>query len=357
MTPLERLAAYAKGDPIDRLPTVPVLTNTTARVIGVRVSDFLNNPRLTADGQISAYRRFGHDVVRVMNDLFFMAEAMGAKVRHPVDETAYLEGPALRSGDEIAALRPALPGRSRQLNCLLEAASRVLDVLGHEVRVTVGVVGPFTNASHLVGANTLARWTLKHPERVHAVCRIAFESAIAYIDELIDRGASPSVTEPMGSGSVISRKAFEEFVAPNLRAMFQHIHSRRAKVTLHICGNTSRLWQSMADTGADCLSLDDEINLATAKTAVGRTVQIMGNVSPTAVLLAGTTEDVRRAVFRSVLSGHDCERGFVLASGCSLPTETPLRNIDAMMAASLEIGYPPKLALAHRVLGSDRAKQ
>jgi uroporphyrinogen decarboxylase len=30
----------------------------------------------------------------------------------------------------------------------------------------------------------------------------------------------------------------------------------------------------------------------------------------------------------------------VVASGCSLPTETPFANIDAMLDAVREIGYP-----------------
>ena len=32
--------------------------------------------------------------------------------------------------------------------------------------------------------------------------------------------------------------------------------------------------------------------------------------------------------------------GYTVASGCSLPTETPLGNIDAMMESVRELGYP-----------------
>jgi uroporphyrinogen decarboxylase len=40
MTPIERLTAYGKGQEIDRLPCVPIVGNTAARVIGAKVSEF-----------------------------------------------------------------------------------------------------------------------------------------------------------------------------------------------------------------------------------------------------------------------------------------------------------------------------
>src|SRR5512135_1326383 len=111
MTPLERFSAYGKGEPIDRLPCVPIVGNTAARVIGVKVSEFRGNGRLIAESQIAAYRLFGYDVIRVFTDLYTQAEAMGATVHYPEDETAYLETPAIIDAAEIDTLSPADPYR------------------------------------------------------------------------------------------------------------------------------------------------------------------------------------------------------------------------------------------------------
>jgi len=343
MTPLQRFAAYDAGEHVDRLPTVPVLTNTTARVIGARVSEFSGNATLTAQGQVQAYRLFGYDVIRVMNDLFFMAEAMGAKVRHPVDETAYLDEPALTSVSEIDSLSPPHPQKAWQLHSLLEATEIILDRVGGEVPVTVGVVCPFTNSSHLLGANQLARLTLKNPAVVHRLCRISLEAALAYAEAILDLGATPSLTEPMGSGSVISPRAFDEFVLPYLKPLAQLVHSRNRKVTLHICGDTRHIWSSMVDAGADCISIDDEAKLLEAKEAVGEHVRLMGNVKPASIMLQGSPSDVRQAVFDCVAQAHDNPRGYIIAAGCSLPTETPFANIHAMFDAACEIGFPVNL--------------
>ena len=88
MKPLARLAAYAKGEPVDRLPCVPIVGNTAARVINARVGEFRNNGRLIAEAQIAAYRLFGYDIIRIFTDLYTQAEAMGARVFYPEDETA-----------------------------------------------------------------------------------------------------------------------------------------------------------------------------------------------------------------------------------------------------------------------------
>ncbi len=340
MTPLQRQAAEARGEPIDRLPCVPIVGNTAARVIGVRVADLRRDGRLLARAQVAAYRRFRYDNVRIFTDLYTLAEAMGAKVACPEDETAYLQAPAIGDLSEIDGLRVPDPRREGPLPQLLEAMKIALDEIGGEVAVTGALTGPFTNASFLVGADRLARLTLREPEVVHRLCERSLEAALRLADAMLDLGCTPSLTDAMSSCSVISPRTFREVSLPYLRRLVDHIHARGRRATLHICGDTRRIWDAMVETGADCLSLDYDVDLEAAKAEVGGRVRIMGNVRPSEVMLLGTPADVRAAAFDCVAKCWDSPRGFTLASGCSLPTETPLANVEAMMAAVAEIGYP-----------------
>jgi len=77
MTPKERMEAYNKGQPIDRLPCVPIVGNTAARVINVKVSEFKGNGKLLAKAHVAAYRMFGYDIIRVFTDLYVQAEQWG----------------------------------------------------------------------------------------------------------------------------------------------------------------------------------------------------------------------------------------------------------------------------------------
>jgi uroporphyrinogen decarboxylase len=340
MTPLERFAAYGKGEAMDRLPCVPIIGNTAARVIGVKVSQFKGNGRLIAEAQVASYRRFGYDVIRVFTDLYTLAEAMGARVHYPEDETAYLEAPAIATIDDMERLQPVNPHEDGNLPQHLEAMRRVVAEVGHEVPVTGAVTCPFTTASFLIGAENLVRLTIKNPEAVHQLCRVALESALRYAEAIIAAGCTPSLTDPMSSSTVIGPRQFKEFAYPYLKRLIDYIHQSGKSVTLHICGKTDKIWEAMADAGADCISIDNDASLHGARDAVGHRVRIMGNVKPSEIMLQGTPADVRRAVFDCVTQAWDSPKGYIVASGCSLPTETPFTNIRAMMDAVAEIGWP-----------------
>lgn len=309
-------------------------------MVGRKVSELRNSGELLAQAQVAAYRRFGHDVVRVFTDLYTLAEAMGAKVRVPEDETAYLEAPAIASLADIDKLRPPDPYKDGALPAQLEAMRRCADAIGAEVPVAGALTCPFTNASFLVGAETLVRLTMKNPAAVHRLCELSLEAALALADAIVDAGCAPSLTDAMSSSTVISPRQFKEFSQPYLTRLVEHLHGRGKGVTLHICGKTRPIWEDMADTGADCLSLDNAADLGETKLKVGARVRLMGNVPPSEVLLQGTTDDVRAALRKCVAQAHDNPKGLIIASGCSLATETPFANIEAMMDEARRIGWP-----------------
>jgi uroporphyrinogen decarboxylase len=344
MKPAERLKAYTEGRPIDRLPCVPIVGNTAARVIGVKVSELRNNGRLLAKAQVAAYHRFGYDGIRIFTDLYAQAEAMGAQVRYPLDETAYLESPAISNISQIDALRPVDPLKAGVLPEHLDAIARTLEAVGKEAPVTGALTAPFTNASFLIGTENLVRLTLKKPQAVHRLCEVSLETSLRYAEAMLKIGCAPSLTDPMSSSTLISPRQFREFSLPYLKRLIDFIHSHGKPITLHICGKTHPVWELMADTGADCLSIDNEASLVEAKAKVGNRVRLMGNVPPAAVMLQGSCDEVRSAVRECVSQAHNSPRGYIVASGCSLPTETPFANIDAMMNAVREIGYPVNLS-------------
>lgn len=94
----------------------------------------------------------------------------------------------------------------------------------------------------------------------------------------------------------------------------------------------------MADSGAGVLSLDDEVDLAEARSVVGDRVALVGNVRPTASMVMGTPETVRANVRECLAKGVGNPKGYILGMGCALPINTPPENIHALMAAAREYG-------------------
>ncbi|HMM19672.1 MAG TPA: uroporphyrinogen decarboxylase family protein [Selenomonadales bacterium] len=340
MTPLERMAAYNKGGTVDRLLCIPSVGNGAARVIGAKISQFKNNGALIAKAQIEAYRLFKYDVVRIFTDLYVQAEAMGAKVIYPMDETAHLESPAIDNIADIDQLQPPDPYKDGQLPEFLKAMEITLAEVGKEVGVVGSITCPFTTASFLIGAEQLTKLMLRDPQTAHKLCRIALEANLTWAEAILDTGCGVTLSDPVASSTIISPRQFKEFAFPYLQKLIGYINSRGKSATLHICGKTNKIWQDMADTGAACLSLDNVIDMAAAKEAVGGRIRLTGNVDPSAVMLQGSVADVKQAVLDCVGKTFDSPKGYIVSSGCSLPTEVPFANIHAMLDTVRAIGYP-----------------
>jgi uroporphyrinogen decarboxylase len=343
MTPIERIVAYGKGEAIDRLPCVPIMGSTGARIIGEKLSTLRGDGKLMAKAQIEAYRKFGYDSISIFPDLSTLPEALGAKVYVPDDATARIEEPAVSDEAGIKKLTPAESAKSPILQRSLEAMRITLDAVGKEVPVSGGLTAPFTVASLVMGEENISRLMLRNPAAVHELCEISLQSCLNYAKDIIETGCSPGLADPMGSGTVISRKHFQTFAFPYLKRLIEYIHSRGKPVSLHICGKTDKIWDLMADTGADCLSIDNEVSMRAAKEAVGNRVRIMGNVPPTEVMFYGTVADVREATRRCIEEACDSPKGVIIGTGCALVTGTPFENISAMVKTVEEAGWPVKL--------------
>lgn len=124
-----------------------------------------------------------------------------------------------------------------------------MDEVGDEVGCSGAVVGPFTNAFFLFGVNEILRMLTKDPEAVHALCRVSLETCKNFADAVIKIGLTPTISEPMSSCTVVSPRVFREFSAPYLKELVDFIKSRGKGVVMHICGQTSHIWNDIADMG------------------------------------------------------------------------------------------------------------
>lgn len=340
MTPKERAAAMAKGEEVDRLPCNPNVANGVARVYGCKISEFNTNARVLADAQIAAYRKFNYDGVRVFTDLFPWPEAMGATCVYPEDNTVDLAEPAVKDEKDVDRLEPLNPYTDGRLPVHLEAMKYLIDDVGDEVGVSAAIIGPFTFASFLLGVNETLKACIQNPELVHKLCKIGLESAKAYVDAAMAIGLGPTISEPMSSCTVISPRTFRTFSKPYLAELVDHIKAAGKPVVMHICGQTSHIWEDIADMGVAGFSIDNVASIRECKERIGDKCRILGNVDPGSIMYGGTRDQVRHEVLKGIRDGYDSPKGYTPMSGCSLPVDTPFENIQEMMDTVRDVGYP-----------------
>ena len=96
---------------------------------------------------------------------------------------------------------------------------------------------------------------------------------------------------------------------------------------LHICGNTNHLIKLMLDSGAIGLSLDSVMNFKKIKKIVPEEIALIGNLDSVRVFLQSTPDEVAEAT-RSLKDNMKDTDNFILSSGCDIPIDTPLENIE-----------------------------
>lgn len=335
MTPKERITAFLSGQPVDRVPCVPLILNHAARVIGVKVSEYATDGQVMGQAHVAAYRRYGQDLITIFTDTGITAEALGTELHFPADDVARFRAPAVAEPDLADELEPVDARRAGRLPVLLEAIRHCVREVGDEVLVSCCYPAPFSTAAALRGTAMFARDLYKNREAAHTLLEKSLKLAEDFAEAVAEVGGIPVLVDPVASGSVISGPTFEEFALPYLIKALDKISSLGAVPILHICGRSSHIIDAMARSGAAALSID-QIELREAVEKVGDRVCLMGNVRPTETLLEGTPESVRAEARECLAAGRDSPGGFILSTGCEVPIETPPENLMALLEVARE---------------------
>ena len=211
---------------------------------------------------------------------------------------------------------------------VLDAISALVGYGGGSVPVGTLIEGPFTTLSRIVDAEVVLRLAIKDPE--------SLEDALARVEAMLADFARAAVragadflfvADPVASASMISPVMYRRFALPPQQRLFAEAG---APVILHICGETSPILSAMGDSGAAALSLDQCMNLCQARSVIGDTCALAGNVDPL-TLLMGTPEQVARETRTVMATGGS--RRFLVMPGCGVPPPAPLENVVAMVTA------------------------
>ncbi len=342
MTAKERLRAFLDGKPYDRIPCNLFIGDHAARLIGARVGELHLSIDKAVEAQVAAYKIYHSEGTGVGPGLGGIAEAIGSQLEFPDGGAPFVSEFIVQKFSDLDRLTVPDPLKASRLPNILKANEILIEKLGSEIPVSIGVPGPFTTAANIRGTEKFMRDLYKHPEFAHRLLRLSVDSIIAFVKEAAKLDASFSIAEPTASGSLISQKQFREFAFPYLKEMVDSIKSAgKPAPSLHICGNTKRIWIDMADTGAGMLSIDNQVDLADAKRTVGDRVVLVGNIKPTETMYLGKPSDVEENVRECLGKAYDNPNGYILALGCGLPIPTPPENIHALRESARKFGQYP----------------
>lgn len=338
LTPRERFGLLVIDEPQDRVPIFPLVTAHAARAAGIPLRDYYTDGTAMARSQLVAQETYGIDFISFFSEVGLVAEALGSRFDYPEDDLPLLAEPKWKELTQLddRVVDPTADGR---LRVYLDAITYAYEARGDTVPVLAYVPAPFTTAQQLVDQEAFLVGLLTEPERVKTLLAYATRSVTRFCRAIIGAGGLPILVDPLASGSVISAEHYREFALPSEAEVIRYLHRYDLDVVLHICGDTRATIGMMAETGADLLSID-RIEVTEAIAGAGTTCRIIGNYDTSAILLSDPAT-VAQEVVTMVEAGQNCPKGFVAATGCEVPVETPPQNVRAFVRAAKEAGVNP----------------
>lgn len=291
------------------------------------------------------YKKFQPDLIFPMMDLSLEANALGRYAVFPQNEAATIPKQAFSKKDFelMQTIDITADARTRSY---IDTVKMMAEKLPENVMKGAYVTGPFTLAALLKGADDTAMATSMDPEGLHELITFCNNVILKFMEELIGVGAQLiCILEPFAS--LLSPAMLAEYSGKYVKNLAAFCAAKNAHSVLHICGYTMPLLSEMAATGIDALSLDSAeagVELAKAAKVVPEDIVIIGNINPAGTILLGQPEEVEREVGDLLEKMKDIPN-FILSTGCDLPQEVPLENIEAFMKAGRKswVGHQEKL--------------
>ena len=310
---------------VERVPWVPFVGVHAGHLLGLTAEDFLKSETHIVNGVSKAIELYNPDGIPVVFDLQVEAEAMGCELVWADNNPPAVSSHPLLEGKNIGDLK--IPGMEDGRIGMIMNAARTLRERFPDIALYGLITGPFTLALHLLGTEIFIKM-LEDPEYVHELLDFTKKVSLKMAGYYLDAGCDViPLVDPMTSQ--IDPVSFRTFVSPPAGEIFEYIRQRQALSSFFVCGYAQQNVEAMCDCRPDNISIDENIPLDYVKeVALPKGISFGGNMKLTVVLLMGTEETVQREALECLdLSGN---RGFVLAPGCDVPMDTPVRNLQAV---------------------------
>jgi len=308
---------------------VPVLSYPAAPLTGHTVRDLVTDPAAQVAVQQALRERYGLAVVLTPMDLSVEGEEFGASVRMTDHEIPSVSGRVVTSEAEIDRLAVPRVGAGRSA-VYLEAVRRLAALPGRPP-VLAGMIGPFSLAARLFGVGEALAETIERPAMLQVLVAKAAAFLTAYAAAFRQAGAAGVIIAEPTAG-LVSPRATAEFSSGHLRRLIAAVADEHFEVILHNCGARLAHLPATLESGAQVCHFGRPMDLPAALARVPSGVVLGGNLDPAEVFVQASSDAVRQRT-TALLAATRGRREFFISSGCDVPPDAPLANIDAFFAA------------------------
>jgi len=368
MNSFERIDAAIGLRPTDRVPVSPLLISYPARCAGIRMAEMYSHFDAWFDALDAAEHVLGAfdtvfpfwpaDVCRLQMLEFRLpgrdlpedeiAQMIESEVMRREDYELMIAGRFNRwyydylarmwqLGATFPLAMPLIIARLMGINMRSLRVKRRWARRGVPTNFDVAIYPPFDLFSLTRSIQPFFYDLYDCPDLVEAAMRAAMQDNLntVQIPLRMKRGSSVCIYPMRSSASFISTQFFERFALPYLKEIVDHFHRAGLRCVIHCDGDwTSMLPYFRELPPRSCiLELDGLTDIFRAKAVLGDHLCLKGDV-PATLLATGSRDDVLEYCHR-LIEEVGRQGGFILSSGCEVPSDAPLENVRAMIEAAM----------------------
>lgn len=308
---------------------MPILSFPGIHLTGLTVEEMVRDGHLQAVCMEAVAKRFDTGAAFSLMDLSVEAEAFGSPIHYSGDEVPTVTAAIIHDEEEAEVLRVPEVGEGRTGECV--KGIREICGLITDRPVLAGIIGPYSLAGRLLDMTEIMVLCYEEPELVETVLKKTTEFLIKYAKAFKEAVADGiAIAEP--AAGLLSPGLIAEFSTPYVKQIRDAVEDDSFMILYHNCGNAVPLLDNIKEIGAAGYSFGNAIDIEEALKVMPGDSIVIGNIDPAGIIRNGTPEQIREETL--ALMERCCKYpNFVVASGCDIPPNTSLENIEAFFGA------------------------
>lgn len=301
-------------------------------------ADFLTlckTPELAAEVTVQPVDLIGVDAAIIFSDILVVPEAMGMELIVEEGKGGPRFPSPIRSAADVRKL--AAPDPDKELKYVMDALKVTRQRLAGRVPL-IGFSGsPWTLASYMVeGSGSknfryIKELIYSEPALAHELLQKLTTTVSAYLKSQIAAGAQ-AVQIFDTWGGILEHDAFQEFSLQYIKQIVHNVMEPGIPVIV-FCKDCGHSLEQIAATGCDVVGLDWSTDIKQARTRIGASSALQGNLDPT--ILYSTPEKIRIEMKR-VLEKFGPGSGHIFNLGHGILPDIPVPNVKALVQALRE---------------------
>lgn len=339
----ERLEAIIDLEEPDSVGIHDFSNLNNAKSMGYEMEEVRWDKRKAVRCAVEFNKRSKSDFIFPIFDIPALFMDLGVEVLAPRDNYGSVKQKFFASEEDVDAKWLYDPFDAKEAPYFTQGFVEKIELLKKEMppdKIASGFSwGIFTMAGELRGTESLLMDLLLNEDLAHKILRKSAEFVRNLEARCIEAGADIAwIPDPTAGESVISTEQYRQFSFDLNKEMISSLkRDYGVPVVMHICGDTTHTMELLPEVGVDVFSVDHIVDIGMTKQKIGDKIAIMGNVHPIQIMWNGTADQVENAS-RECIAKAAIGGGYILSTGCEIPRDAPIENVEAMARAAERYG-------------------